>query len=216
MSAEDILKIIQAIPEYIIYIYPGYLTVYLYLFLRGKTLKDNNYILVKAMAISYIHLAVIDWLRGALNLCFLKIPDAIKTNAALIIIASLSAYVAYKITLSKRIKKLFDFLDISTTFYENEIEVLADFNSGAWLCVYLKDDNVVYEGSLGYKELDEDKRRYICLNSYYKYYLNKRGKPKEPYIEDHDNEPDETVLIFYDSIKRIEKRNCSSNNEAPE
>lgn len=42
MSADDILKIIAALPEYIKYIYPGYLSIYLYLFFRGKTLKDNN------------------------------------------------------------------------------------------------------------------------------------------------------------------------------
>ena len=56
-------------------------------------------------------------------------------------------------------------------------------------------------------ELESDKRQYICLNSYYKYFLSKKGKPKEPYIEDHENEPEETVVIFYDDIKRIERRN---------
>ena len=70
----------------------------------------------------------------------------------------------------------------------------------------MKDDEVVYEGSLGYKELEEDRRKYICLNAYYKYFLDKHGKPKEPYVEDHENEQEQTVLIFYDSIKRIEKR----------
>lgn len=210
------MEIIRSIPEYIIYVYPGYLTVYLYLFFRGRTVNDNNYLIVKAVAISYIHLTAVNWLRDIANLYFLQVPESVKINAALIVASVLSAYAAYRITLSKRTKRIFDYLNISTTFYENEIEVLADFNHGAWLCVYLKDDGVVYEGSLGYKELDEGKRKYICLDSYYKYYLDEKGKPTEPYIEDHENDPDESVLIFYDSIKRIEKRGYHSDNEASE
>ena len=54
--------------------------------------------------------------------------------------------------------------------------------------------------------MEADKRQYICLNAYYKYFLGANGKPCEPYIEDHGTEPDEKVMIFYDSIKRIEKR----------
>ena len=84
--------------------------------------------------------------------------------------------------------------------------MLADFDKGAWLCVYLKNDNVVYEGSLGMKELEDGKRKYICLTNYYKYILDDNGMPIEPYIEDHGDCCDEIVLIFYDDIKRIEKR----------
>ena len=116
------------------------------------------------------------------------------------------AYIFYRIAISKHICRILEFFKVRTTFYDNEIEALANFDDGAWLVVYLKDDSVVYEGSLGAKELDPDKRQYICLNSYYKYFLNEEGKPKEPYIEDHADEPDETVVIFYESIKRIEKR----------
>jgi len=213
LSADEILKIIKALPEYIKYIYPGYLSIYVYLFLRGKTIKDNNYILVKAMAISYIYLWLIEWMKNLrvlkkiINMCFLNAPYELKQNVCLIILSVLIAYVFYRMAVSKSISWVFTKLNINTTFYDNEIEMLADFNDGAWLCVYLKDDAAVYEGSLGCKELEDGRNKYICLNSYYKYFLDKHGKPRRPYIEDHSDEPKETVLIFYDSIKRIEKRN---------
>ena len=108
--------------------------------------------------------------------------------------------------MSSRIIKIFSLLNINTTFYDNEIEALSNYNEGAWICVYLKNDTVVYEGSVGMKELEEEKRKYICLNSYYKYLLNENGKPIEPYIEDHADNPNESVMIFYDDIKIIEKR----------
>ena len=45
---------------------------------------------------------------------------------------------------------------------------------------------------------------FVCI--YYKYLLNENGKPIEPYIEDHADNPNESVMIFYDDIKIIEKR----------
>lgn len=213
MSADDILKIIAALPEYIKYIYPGYLSIYLYLFFRGKTLRDNNYIIVKAIAISYIYVWLMQWLaqavslRKLVNFIFFNAPKELKQNLCLLILSIFFSYIFYRIAISKRICHFLEYFKIRTTFYDNEIEALADFDDGAWLVVYLKDDSIVYEGSLGIKELESDKRQYICLNSYYKYFLSKKGKPKEPYIEDHENEPEETVVIFYDDIKRIERRN---------
>lgn len=212
MNADDFLKIIQGIPEYIKYIYPGYLTVYTYYFFKGKTLKDSNYNLVKAIALSYLYIILIEGLGSILcvsvvvNWIFVNASYEIKLNMGLLAVSIISAYIAYRSTISKRLNMVLSKLKINTTFYDNEMEVLADFDRGVWLCVYLKDDEVVYEGSLGYKELEEDRRKYICLNSYYKYYLDENGKPKEPYVEDHEHEHEQTVLIFYDSIKRIEKR----------
>ena len=212
MSADEILTIVDALPEYIKYIYPGYLSMYTYLFFRGKTLKDNNYAFIKAIAISYIYIWIITWLKqwlwlkSVVNAVFLNAPYELKQNACLIVLSISLSYVFYRIVISEKTGNVLSFFNINTTFYDNEIEMLANFNEGAWLCVYLKDDNVVYEGSLGTKALEEDRRQYICLNSYYKYVLGKNGKPKEPYIDDHEDNQNETVLIFYDSIKRIEKR----------
>lgn len=211
MNANDILQIIETIPEYIKYIYPGYLTIYIYFFLRGKTLRDSNYIFLKSAAISYIFLSLIESISytklfQTLNARLPMVPYSMKLNISLIILALVFSYLAYRITISSRIIKVLSFLKINTTFYDNEIEALSNFDEGAWICVYLKDDDVVYEGSIGMKELDNEKRKYICLNSYYKYLLNGNGKPVEPYIEDHNDNPNESVLIFYDDIKRIEKR----------
>lgn len=197
MNADDILKIIKAIPEYITYIYPGYLTIYCYYFLKGKTLKESNSIAIKALAISYIYIGVLD---------FSKIASIMIRNIILIIMACLTAYLAYRVSRSSIIITVFEFFKITTRYYENEMETLAEFDKGAWLIVYLKDDDVVYEGSLGIKELEEGKRQYISLDKYRKYYINKKGYPKEPYITDYSDNQKETVIIFYEDIKRVEKR----------
>ena len=191
MSAEEIKEIIQVIPECIIYIYPGYLTMFVFLFLRGKNIKEDNYIWIKVIAISYIYIAFKPFAKY------------------LICISIIVAYIWNRIIISDTMKWIFNKLKISTTFYDNEFEMLSDFNKGAWIRVYLKDDAVVYEGSLGCKELEDGKQRYISLQGYYKYLLQD-GKPVEPYIEDNSSNPQIEVIIFYDSIKRIERLQINS------
>lgn len=213
LDVENILKIIDILPKLIEYIYPGYLTIYVYLFLRGKTLKDSNYIFIKSVAISYVFLSLFDTMGNIkfyqTNIRpYFKFPHSLKLNLFLIIISFTFSYIAYRIVISKQIINIFDHLKINTTFYDNEIEVLANFNEGAWVCVYLNNDDVVYEGSIGMKQLEDGKKKYICLNSYYKYLLNDDGKPKDEYIEDHADNTNEIVMIFYDDIKRIEKRDA--------
>lgn len=95
MSADEILKVIQEIPNYITYIYPGYLTIYAYLFFKGKTLKDSNYIFIKSIAISYVYLGIIEGLKSITLLNCIKanikvnIPDTIKFNLYLIVLSVL-------------------------------------------------------------------------------------------------------------------------------
>lgn len=197
MSADDVLKIIDAIPEYITYIYPGYLTVYAYYFLRGKTLKETKPALLKSIALSYVYIAMVD--ATALKNILLK-------NVFYICIALMIAYIAFQIAKSHGILELFDYLKINTTFYDNEMETLAEFDKGAWLIVYLKEERVVYEGSLGLKELEDGKRKYITLNKYKKYFISEEGAPKKPYIKDFTRNEKEIAMIFYDTIKRVEKR----------
>ena len=136
-------------------------------------------------------------------------PGAVRNNLYLICISIIVAYIWNRIIISDTMKWIFNKLKISTTFYDNEFEMLSDFNKGAWIRVYLKDDVVVYEGSLGCKELEDGKQRYISLQGYYKYLLQD-GKPVEPYIEDNSSNPQIEVIIFYDSIKRIERLQINS------
>lgn len=197
MAADDVIKIIDSIPQYIRYVYPGYVAMYIFSFLRGKTLLETKAVIVKAIAISYIFTVISS---------VFSLKTEIGENAVLIVMAVAFPYAAYRIGKSQWVKEWFKRLKINTTLWENEMESLAGDDNKAWLVVYLKDDIVVYEGSLGDKELEDGRRQFITLEAYYKYYVDEDGKPKEPYIEDHEGNYEEKVVIFYDNIKRIEKR----------
>ena len=194
MELNDIEKLIQMIPEYIEYVYPGFLLMYLFQFFKGRSTRVTKETIMVAICLSYV----------------MKLPfhssHRVANNILLIVGALIIAYMAYRITESDKTVSALRWLKIYTTFDENEIDVLVGESNAAWLCVYLKDENLVYEGSLGPKEMEKGEERFITLEAYYKYCLNGEGNPIEPYIEDHDGDYEEKVVIRFDDIKRIEKR----------
>lgn len=195
---ESLINFIDYLPQYIKYIYPGYITLYIYYFLRGKRLSDSKGIVLKAVIISYIYVSSLEGLN---------IQSQLQENFWLISVSLIVSYVVYLMIKSESVSHAFESLDIETTFYENEIEALQGLEEGVWLTVYLKDENLVYEGDLHYKEMEEDRRKYITISGYRKYMLDEKGKPEEIYIDDYTGNLEEEVIIFYDDIKRIEKRN---------
>ena len=129
MNADEILKIIQSLPEYIKYIFPGYLSMYTYLFLRGKTLKDNSYIIMKSIAISYIYLWILEWIKDIKWLnniddsIFKSVPYELKQSICLVILGIVFPYVFYRIITFEKTQTFLSKLKIQTTFYDNEINI---------------------------------------------------------------------------------------------
>lgn len=196
MSAEDIISIINAIPKYITYIYPGYITIYVYTFLRAKHIHDTRSVILKSIALSYIYLMFAGKISWASELF---------ETFLLIGISVLVAYLAYIASKSEYVQNVLKTLGIQTTFWDNEIEALQGFQDGAWLVVYSENGDAVYEGSLHLKELEPGQRQYISLTKYRKYMIGQDGRPVEPYISDYESDEEE-VIIFYENIKLIEKR----------
>lgn len=194
MNADEILRILDSLAKYIVYIYPGYITIYLYRFFRAKCTNGNKELLFKSIAISFLYKLVLDKASSETEIIY---------HFGMIVISVIVPYIAYLVQKSNAMQNALEALGINTRFEENEIEILDNEEYSAWVKVYLKEDNVVYEGFLGETEMESGKRQFIILKKYRKYILNKSGHPK-PYIEEHENDEDK-VLIFYDDVKRIEK-----------
>lgn len=194
MSADEILKILDSIAKYVIYIYPGYITIYLYRFFRAKCVDENKETLFKSIVISFLYKMILD-----------KVPleTEIMYHIWMIIISAAVPYAVYMAQKSDVIQYAMEIFGISTRFEGNEIEILDNGEYSAWVTVYLKEDKVVYEGFLGETEMEQGKRQFIILKKYRKYTLDKKGHPN-PYIEEHEKDEDK-VLIFYEDVKRIEK-----------
>lgn len=205
MAVENILKIIDSLAEYIVYFYPGYMTIYIFYFLRAKTLKDENKVIAKAVVISFIYKLFVDKVPlDKLSQGRIPLDSQIIYHVLLILIAVIVPYIGYRMQNSEKIIGIFNLLKITTRFEDNEIDILDNQEISAWLKVYMQDEKIVYEGFLGDKELESGKRQFISLRKYRKYILGDDGRPKEPYIEEHDSD-DDVVVIFYNQIKTIEK-----------
>lgn len=197
MSVDEIIKLIDYLPNIITYVYPGYITIYSYYFFRAKTLKDDKYVLFKSILISYIYVSITS---------FIPVYNPVLVSIGYIFLSVLVAYASYRIVASKVILNIYGFLKIYTTYFDNEVEALAGVANGAWLIVYLKDEDVAVEGSLGYKELEPGKDRYIMLEAYTKYTVESDGRLSDRPIISYEGNYHETCSIRYDNIKHIEKR----------
>lgn len=194
MSADDILKILDSLTKYVVYFYPGYVTIYVFYFLKTYTLSDRKEIIPKAVAISFFYKLFLD-----------KIPISSQFgyHFLMLILSIIIPYLCYLIQQSEYFAEVLNFLNIATSFEDNEFDLLDKGEIGPWLIVYLKDEDVVYAGFLGDRELEEKKRKFITLRKYRKYQV-KNGRKTKKLLEKHDYD-DEIVVIYYESIKRVEK-----------
>nr|DAV95048.1 MAG TPA: hypothetical protein [Bacteriophage sp.] len=214
MSADDIIKIIDEIPKYICYIYPGYITMYLYYYFHSLTLEDTTGKLLKSIAISYFYVVIIKWMFGLVNrIPFINIIDDVNGVLFNIFLIIFSITVPCIVNLleksdkfDKDAKKIKSILKINTSFAKNEIEVIQKkYNDTIWIYVYMKDSNLMYEGSLTEKELEDCRTKFFCLSKYRKYLLQKDGRKKK--LKDYSDDEKEKVLIYFEQISHFEIAN---------
>lgn len=213
MNSDDILKLINALPAYIQYLYPGYCTIYLYLLFNEKPIKDNNFLIFKSLTISFIYLQILKFisiLPGFHRIYLFLVNHAFLDIVKIIMLLSMAivtAYVAYRLSKSEKTDKFLQRVHIDAEVQKNEIAYLTNYGKSAWIVVYLKNTDIVYEGSLlSYHIEDTGYKKHIVLGAYRKYTIDQNGNVVHPYLEMHQGETNQQIVIYYDDIARIEKR----------
>lgn len=69
----------------------------------------------------------------------------------------------------------------------------------------MKNSNIMYEGSLTEKEMEESRTKFFCLSKYRKYLLKENGEKKK--LADYSNDEKEKVLIYFNVISHFEIAN---------
>lgn len=156
MSSDEVLKIIEALPRYIQYFFPGYLTIYLYLFFRSLTFIENKANVIKAISISYIYVVILQEIVEPFANYIL--PNNVLIHAgnykyfleilALILMSVLFAYISYRVISSDLLSKFLLKINIRTSIATDELNQLerSTKDGTLWLYIYLKDNNIAYEG----------------------------------------------------------------------
>lgn len=214
MSPDDIIQVINEIPKYICYVYPGYITMYLYYYFHSLTLEDTTGKLLKSIAISYFYVVIIKWMFELANrISFINIIDDVNGVLFNIFLMLFSVAVPCIVNLLEKNRKFDEnankiksVLKINTSFSKNEIEVIQKkYNDTIWIYVYMKDSNIMYEGSLTEKELEDCRTKFFCLSKYRKYLLLEDGRKRK--LADYSEDEKEKVLIYFEQISHFEIAN---------
>lgn len=204
MSPDDILEIIDNLPQFVVYIYPGAITIYLYLFFRTKKIEENKGMIIKSIVISYVYITIMN--------NFIKPKNELNKNIELIIISVVIAYLSYRFIESKVIAKILMEIKIYTAINDSPIELLRESKEDkTYLCIYIDDSpNLIIEGFLKEYETEKDKESFVILSQYAIKEWNRQEWNK---VKDYFGEDEEKVLVFLKDIARIEKRDLINVQE---
>lgn len=195
-SIQDIL---QSLELYFIYIYPGFITIFVYLFTKAQRLKEKKYVIIISVIISYVYVVIYRWIRNYDKLSQFTVKD----HVIILAISILVPIIWHRISLSKCLECFFREIKINTTIETNVWDYIHSRDregKGIVLKVFL-DDNIMYEGSLRYHESDVSKKQTICLSGYRRY-EKKDGR----YItcRDYNNDNSRWVMLAMSDVTRVE------------
>lgn len=205
MDGQQLLELIKLIPQIIIYIYPGYLTLWLYSFFNGKSLKEEKSNSIKYIAISSIYIAILDGVNSFfINREIIIFHNAtavfILKNAGLILLLFSLSLAAYFIKKSKGIENFLEWIGVPVTTNDNIIEEFRK-DGDTWLEVYMNNSSAVYRGYLTLHRMEDKDDNAIILSRYKLYMQLEDGRLT--LIKDHFNYEDRKVVIKFKDISRI-------------
>lgn len=203
MDITNFQQLINELPNILMYICPGYITLWIHNSIIARNLKQSNYLIVEAVVISYLYILV------ANKICSLFVP--LNKEVVTFIISIICGLSLRKIIVSKIFVKLTDSLGIESTSHNDIIDRIRDEN-GTWLRVYLDDQLVMYEGYLRYDRMDLEDERVIALSGYVKFKILDKVKLVEEtnipteleIIEDYTGDNSKWIALKYELITRLE------------
>ena len=198
-NKEKTLDIIRSLSTYVIYFYPGTISLYIMNFLEAKCLKENTAYVVKIFAISYLYNLVLGRFMDYKNSMLLY-------NATLIIVSFIMPLLTYKIKYSNCFSCMCSAIGIRTCMTGVPFELIKSSDE-EYTCVkvYLKDNHYVYIGYMQNYEYERNSENFLILTGYKKYAI-KEEKFKEKQLENYPADNcNEKVYIKCDEIKVIEK-----------
>ena len=188
---------------YIIYFYPGIISIYLYNFFTANTTKHTQIFLIKSFSISYIYVMLLQCFFSHV-LCKELNEASIACNLMLFSLSCVIPYILYRIRKSDMLSRICKLLKVETSTTSIPFELLGEKKEAvSCLKVYTKSNNYVYIGFLCTYQFENEYEKYIILTGYKKFYFD---QIYEKTIEEHNPEDsNEKVYIRYDEIVLIEK-----------
>lgn len=197
-------EILELLERYFVYIYPGFITILIYHFSKARGTKLNKSTLGVCVVISYIYIILYNFILKTEVSQFSN-----KDYVILLIISILLPLIWYWVSKSEWIENILNTMGFNTTLEDTAwdyIQYRDKEKKGIILKVFLDNKDIMYEGSLRYRESDLEKEQLICLSGYRRYIKeNKKYIPKQ----DYNNDNSRWVLINIKEITRSEIKYAS-------
>ena len=202
MIETEVIKIIEdgirLLPQIVLYIVPGYISLSIYYISRDKVIKEDKLLIVKSIFLSYIYTEIVDEIIKSgdiLRICLISLLA--------VIIGLLSNWVLHTRPVKFIMRKVHH-----TTLCSNIIDEIQDIGKegkGIYIRAYMKDDLIVYEGYLIRDIITGTNKHYIILDCYRKDTIQKVDEGYKKYhVHQYDNEHERCVVIDYNDIKYFE------------
>lgn len=201
---EIVKGVLELLEQYFVYVYPGFVTILVHHFAKARGTKLNKSTLGISVVISYVYTVLYKF--------FFKTDVSQFSNkdyVILLIFSILLPVIWHWISRSYFAEKVLNKIGINTTLEDtvwDYIQYRDKEKKGIVLKVFLDDKDIMYEGSLRYRESDPEKEQAICLSGYRRYVKeNGRYIPKQ----DYNNDNSRWVLINIKEITRSEIKYAS-------
>lgn len=203
-----IKDIFQILNNYFIYIYPGIISIFIYKYLEGKKCEENHILVIKSITISYLYVVFLEEvIRFNVNS-----PERVEIlpHVVLLFVSIGLPFIWYKIINSKWFENIQKKMRISTRRSSNPIEIALSKENKLWVCVYMDDLGIMYEGYVRNYVKDVERLTYLMLSQY------RISKLKEGTNQYEQTYPASTqgrksvvskkdwVILYFEHITRIE------------
>ena len=210
-TEKGINDLLNVIKDYIVYVYPGFITLIIYRFIIARKVDENQYTLIKSIIISYIYVIILAGVTKTstshftiiYHIVLLIISCIVFSYSCLISPTNFPAQSCNCIFKSQKFIKILRKLKIDTDVYDNMLDSIRAIEKEVWIRVYLDSYGIMYEGSLRKHEVDSGKAKQIVLSGYRFYIIDPNNKEKKC-ILDYANKNENWVKISEKNITRME------------
>ena len=203
-TIDGIKELLEIIEQYIVYVYPGFITIVLYRLAISKSVEENKNTFIKSIIISYLYTIPISYFSGLSPYKFTMCQ-----HTFLLIISVLIPIIWNKIIHIKIFKNFIRMIGIKTEIYDNLMDIMFYKENGTvWVRVYLDEQKVMYEGSLRHYESDINTKHQLILTGYSQYNYNEKTHKYDEilydYTSDSASKEKQWIRILEKNITRME------------
>lgn len=198
-TISGIVELLEIIKRYIIYFYPGFITLVIYRFAMYKSVEENKNTIIKSIIISYLYALPFSLLLGVDPIEF-----ELWNHIGIVLVAVGVPIFWNSIIRKKWFKETMRKIGIRTEIYDNLMDIMFNKENGiVWVRAYMDKQKIMYEGSLRHYESDINRKQQVILSGYRKYDYNESNREYEK-VFDYANDQKQWVRILEENITRME------------